>query len=114
MPITVLLITVDHTGDDVAWNLILIYVKPLCYFFFASILVPSNDCMTDLNSLTQYFREQEEEQERLQRGKVQSMFERRGSSIRLATLFAENRAWSSSVVERKGKERNFILSVWSF
>ncbi|XP_068760349.1 transmembrane protein 209-like [Montipora capricornis] len=28
---------------------------------------PSNDCMTDLNSLTQYFREQEEEQERLQR-----------------------------------------------
>ena len=77
MPITVFLITVDHTGD-VAWNfLILIFVKPLWYFFFASILVPSNDCMTDLNSLTQYFREQEEEQERLQRGKVQSMFERR-------------------------------------
>lgn len=32
-------------------------------------LVPSSDCMTDLNSLAQYFKEQEEEEGRLQRGK---------------------------------------------
>ena len=31
-------------------------------------LVASGDCITDLNSLTQYLREQDEEGERLQRG----------------------------------------------
>lgn len=40
-----------------------------CFVFLLFFnLVASGDCITDLNSLTQYLREQDEEGERLQRG----------------------------------------------
>lgn len=39
-----------------------------CFVFLFLNLVASGDCITDLNSLTQYLREQDEEGERLQRG----------------------------------------------
>ena len=50
----------------------------LCITFSCVFLVHSNECITDLDSLTQYMREQEEEQERLQRGTIYDVLPRFG------------------------------------
>ena len=48
----------------------------LLYHFSCVFLVHSSECMTDLDSLTQYIREQEEEQDRLQRGSICDVLQR--------------------------------------
>lgn len=64
-------------------NIFLIQILCLCMTFFCItfscvFLVHSSECMTDLDSLTQYIREQEEEQERLQRGTICDVLQRFG------------------------------------
>lgn len=68
---------ISHTNFVFVYDLLLYHVF-LCITFSCVFLVHSSECMTDLDSLTQYIREQEEEQERLQRGTICDVLQRFG------------------------------------